>query len=132
MLREAAPEALASLPSWATGTEDDYHRKSFPEDYPERSSEGIAERLSDEGKSAHNEAVSTPRDGVHKERRAAAAAAAGSLARELRQKVFELEAQVSELQGALAETREMTSTLVRGGVCDAGADAGNGHGEVSA
>lgn len=70
MLKEAAPEAFAKAPSWATG---------------ETSEEESGERSVEEG--TNEESVE------------GGAGPAGSLARELRRRVFELEAQVHDLEG---------------------------------
>lgn len=81
VLKEAAPDALDGLPSWATGA---VAASSERGDCPE---EVLPE---EEG---------SPRD---EEKAVAKFGAAGSLPRELRQRVFELEGQVSELEGKLA------------------------------
>lgn len=88
MLEQAAPAALASLPSWATGEKKAGDNNNLEEDSAQ-AARGAGSDYSGEGD------------------RSATTSAAGSLAQELRQKVFELEAQVSELQGNLSEAREM-------------------------
>lgn len=88
MLKEVAPTTLAGLPSWATGEqeqEEQHNRSSDPSE--EGLSGGVAAKDSasdDDGSSAATEL-----------------GAPGSLARELRSRVFTLEQTVFELEGKL-------------------------------
>lgn len=90
MLQENAPGALAGLPSWATkGEKEDGEEEEKEERSPNSSEDG----LSGEG--------------------GAGMGAPGSLARELRRKVFALEQTVFSLEGKLRLADE--ARLERGG-----------------
>lgn len=114
VLQQAAPAALAGMPSWATGEKETGNGNGL--DSPDGRNKGSKEGSSAVGDGADkSEGVSTAHD------------AAGSLARELRQKIFDLEAQVVELQGELSESREMMRRV--GGGVGGGAAASDGRGE---
>lgn len=117
VLHQAAPAALAGMPSWASVETEAGNSKNgldSPEgsERSERDSPAVAAPVRGSG-GENSEAAAVP----------AAADTGGSLARELRQKVFELEAQVTELQVELTESREMVRRVVVGGAAD------DGHGE---
>lgn len=109
VLKDAAPDAFSAAPSWATGEASD-QESSFSE---ERSPEEGAAQGSPEGQ----ESV------------VARVGSAGSLARELRQKVFELEGQVHDLEGkvAIAEEARLAAAEHGGG----GGGGGNAIGAYS-
>lgn len=93
VLREAAPSAFAGLPSWANKEDDE-----------EEGGEGGG------GAKGKGSRLETPGD----------LGPAGSLARELRERVFELEQTVFELEGKLRLADE--SRLERGGGGAGGGD----------
>lgn len=105
LVKDAAPSVLASMPSWATGALSN-----------EEPAEGDSADLVAGGAQDHGDGE----DGAGSE------PASGSLARELRQSVFELEAKVSELEGQLAEAREAVAADTVGGT-----NLDNGRGENS-
>lgn len=87
VLKEAAPGALAGLPSWATG---------------KQSSSGDDNDDDGEGEGEEDEEVEdASSEGISAKETEAGLGPAGSLARELRQKVFELEEAVFSLEGKL-------------------------------
>lgn len=95
VLKEAAPSALAGLPSWATG---------------ERCSSGEEEEAAEGDSSAGKD----DQGALEKEKETEEGLGpAGSLARELRKKVFELEEAVFSLEGKLSLADE--ARLERGG-----------------
>lgn len=97
------------MPSWATGEKQAGDSDHLGDD----SAQATRGAGSDDVKSEE----AFPGDGGAEDGRSATTSAAGSLAHELRQRVFELEAQVSELQGNLSDAREMMRG-VGGGVAD--------------
>lgn len=106
MLKDAAPDAFSGLPSWATGEASD-------EESEERSSEVAAKQGS-------------PEDG---EAVVGGVGSAGSLAMELRKRVFELEGQVHDLEGkvVVAEEARLAAAEHGGG----GGGGGSGVGAYS-
>ena len=99
MLKEAAPGALASLPSWVTKGGKEEEEDGEHEDGEERSQDS-----SEDGLSGGDAGLGAP----------------GSLARELRRKVFALEQTVFSLEGKLRLADE--ARLERGGACGEGED----------
>lgn len=107
VLREAAPTALDGLPSWATTEEVDSSVEKSSESFPENSSEKNSEDNVDPEKNAlKHQQEKEEGSAKGKEAACGVGAASGSLARELRQRVFELEGQVFDLEGRLALSTE--------------------------
>lgn len=104
MLKDAAPDAFAGVPSWATGEASDEERSS---------EEGVTQ-----GSPGGEEAV------------VGGVGPAGSLARELRKKVFELEGQVHDLEGKVVVAEEARLAAAEHGGGGAGG-GGNGIGSYS-
>ncbi|CAM9282190.1 unnamed protein product, partial [Hapterophycus canaliculatus] len=129
VLREVAPGALAGLPPWATGEQEQEEQER-----ENRSSDSAEAELSGEGEA---EAQGSASDERMPQAVAAAAAAAtglgaqGSLARELRMKVFALEQKVFSLEGKLmlADEARLARHGDRCGVHD-GDESGGGGGGV--
>ncbi|CAM9427743.1 unnamed protein product [Ectocarpus sp. 12 AP-2014] len=110
LLKEKAPRALDDLPAWATGEQ---------EEQGEGSSEPSGDRLPESGGDAESSSPSAVKE-------ASGPGAAGSLARELRKKVFDLEQTVFSLEGRLRLADEARLERRRGGGGSGGGDCGLG------
>ncbi|CAN0367726.1 unnamed protein product, partial [Ectocarpus sp. 8 AP-2014] len=110
LLKEKAPRALDGLPAWATGEQ---------EEQGEGSSEPSGDRLPESGGDAESSSPSEVKE-------ASGPGAAGSLARELRKKVFELEQTVFSLGGRLRLADEARLEARGGGGGSGSGDCGLG------
>lgn len=110
LLKEKAPRALDELPAWATGEQ---------EEQGEVSSEPSGDWLPESGGDAESSSPSEVKE-------ASGPGAAGSLARELRKKVFELEQTVFSLEGRLRLADKARLEARGGGGGSSGGDCGLG------